>query len=241
MRPLIGIPCAGNVTSSTGYRRFAVGQSYCRAVHMAGAAPVLIPLLDDEQALADIYNRLDGLLLAGGGDIEAHHFGQTRQAKLSGVDRPRDRAELWLIRRAFQDDLPVLGICRGVQMLTVALGGTLVQDISTQIPSALRHDFHAGHARNYLGHEISVEARTRLEDILGTRQTGVNSLHHQSVQDVPAVLRVTAHAPDGVVEAVEAPGKRFVLGVQWHPEELVVDDPTMTRLFKALVEAATAS
>ena len=241
MRPLIGIPCAGNLRSRTSYRRFAVGQSYCRALQMAGGAPILIPLLDDEQALAGIYQQLDGLLLAGGGDIEAHHFGQKRLAKLSGMDRPRDRAELWLTRRAFEDDLPVLGICRGVQMLTVALGGTLVQDIPAQVPGALRHNFHPDHPRNYLGHEVVVEHGTRLADILSAARTRVNSFHHQSVQDVPPVLRVTAHASDGVVEAVEAPDKRFVVGVQWHPEELVGDDPRMKRLFETLVEAATAS
>src|SRR5512139_1445682 len=142
MRPLIGIPCAGNVRSHTNYRRFAVGQSYCRALELAGATPVLIPLLDSEETLPDIYARLDGLLLAGGGDIETHHFGQKTLAKLGGVDRPRDRVELWLTRRAFADNLPVLAICRGVQMLAVGLGGTLVQDIPTQIPGALQHDLH---------------------------------------------------------------------------------------------------
>ena len=241
MRPLIGIPCSGNVRSHTHYRRFAVGQSYCRALELAGAAPIVIPLLDDEGALLDIYGRLDGLLLAGGGDIWPHHFGQQRLAKLGNVDRPRDRVELLLARQAFEDNLPMLAICRGIQMLAVALGGTLIQDIPTQIPGALRHDFHSGHPRNYLGHEIAVEHRTHLAQILSTERTRVNSLHHQSVQDVPPVLRVAARAPDGVIEAAEAPDKRFVLGVQWHPEELVGDDPGMTSLFRALVEAATSS
>jgi putative glutamine amidotransferase len=240
MRPLIGIPCAGNVRSHTNYSRFAVGQSYCRALELAGGAPILIPLLEDEEALQAIYGRLDGLLLAGGGDVEPHHFGQKRLAKLGNVDRPRDRVELLLIRRACEDDLPMLAICRGVQMLAVALGGTLVQDIQAQIPGALRHNFHPGHPRNYLGHEVVVQRGTRLADLLGAERTGVNSFHHQSVQDVPPILRVSAHAPDGVVEAVEAPTKRFMLGVQWHPEELVGDDPRMTRLFTALVETATA-
>jgi len=241
MRPLIGIPCAGNVRSHTNYRRFAVGQSYCRALELAGGTPVLIPLLDAEETVPDIYARLDGLLLAGGGDIETHHFGQKTLAKLGGVDRPRDRVELWLTRRAFADNLPVLAICRGVQMLAVGLGGTLVQDIPTQIPGALQHDLHRGHPRNYLGHEVIVERGTRLADILGTERTGVNSLHHQAVQEVPPALRIAARAPDGVVEAVEAPEKRFVLGVQWHPEELVRDHPRMTRLFHTLIEAAAAS
>jgi putative glutamine amidotransferase len=240
MRPLIGIPCAGNVRSHTNYSRFAVGQSYCRALALAGGAPILIPLLEDEEALLAIYDRLDGLLLAGGGDIEPHHFGQERRARLGGMDRPRDRVEMLLIRRALKDDLPMLGICRGIQVLTVALGGTLVQDIPSQVPGALRHNF-PGHPRNYLGHEVVVERGTRLADLLGTERTGVNSFHHQSVQDVPPILRVTARAPDGVVEAVEAPNKRFALGVQWHPEELVPDDPKMARLFTALVESAVAS
>ena len=240
MRPLIGIPCAGNVRSHTNHIRFAVGQSYCRALELAGGAPILIPLLEDEQALQGIYGRLDGLLLAGGGDVEPRHFGQERLAKLAGVDHPRDRVELLLIRRAFEDDLPTLAICRGVQMLAVALGGTLVQDIPAQIPGALRHNF-PDHPRNYLAHEVVAESGSHLADLLGAERTGVNSFHHQSVQDVPSTLRVTAHAPDGVVEAVEAPTRRFMLGVQWHPEDLVGNDPKMTRLFAALVETAASS
>ncbi len=241
MRPLIGIPCAGNLRSRTNYRRFAIGKSYCHAIELAGGAPVLIPLLEDEQALQAVYAQLDGLLLAGGGDIEPRHFSQKPLTRLGGVDRSRDRVELLLTRRAFEDDLPILAICRGVQMLAVALGGTLIQDIPAQIPGALRHDYHHGHARNYLGHEIAVERGTRLADILATETTGVNSLHHQSVQSTPPAIRVAARAPDGVIEAIEAPGRRFALGVQWHPEELRDDDPRMARLFTTLVEVAAES
>lgn len=236
MRPLIGIPCQGNLR--TVYRRFCVGQSYCHALEMAGGAPVLIPLLNDEQALMDIYQRLDGLLLAGGGDIAPHHFRQVRMAKISYVDPPRDRVEMLLVRRAVEDDLPVLAICRGIQVLNVALGGTLYQDIPSQIPHALRHNFHPDHPRNHLGHKVEVKQGTRLADILGTVHVWVNSFHHQSLQQVPPVLQTVAVAPDGVIEAVEAPERRFVLGVQWHPEELVEDDPKMKHLFEAFVEEA---
>jgi putative glutamine amidotransferase len=241
MRPLIGIPCSGNVRSHTNYRRFAVGQSYCRALELGGGAPILIPLLEDEQALRAIYTRLDGLLLAGGGDIEPYHFGQKRLAKLGDVDRARDHVELLLARQAFEDDLPTLAICRGIQLLAVALGGTLIQDIPAQVPGALRHNFRPDHPRNHLGHEVVAERGSHLADVLGAERTGVNSFHHQSVLDVPPTLHVTAHAPDGVVEAVEAPSKRFMLGVQWHPEDLVGDDPKMMHLFTSLVEVAAAS
>jgi len=236
MRPLIGIPCQGNLRSK--YRRFCVGQSYCQALHVAGGAPVLIPLLDDDEAVLDIYERLDGLLLAGGGDLEPHHFGQVRLAKLGSVDPPRDRAELLLTRRAMNDDLPVLAICRGIQVLNVALGGTLYQDIPTQIPQALRHNFHPDYPRNYLGHEVLVKQGTRLADILGAGSLAVNSFHHQAVKDMPPGLHVAASALDRVTEAIEGQGRRFVVGVQWHPEELVEDDPRMKRLFEAFVTEA---
>lgn len=236
MRPLIGIPCQGNLRSA--YRRFCVGQSYCRALEMAGGAPVLIPLLHDEQALMDIYQRLDGLLLAGGGDIAPHHFRQVRMAKVSYVDPPRDRIEMLLVRRAVEDDLPLLAICRGIQVLNVALGGTLYQDIPSQIPHALRHNFHPDHPRNHLGHEVEIKQGTRLMDILGSTRVGVNSFHHQAVKEAPPILPAVALAPDGVIEAVEAQGKQFILGVQWHPEELVEDDPKMQHLFEVFVEEA---
>lgn len=238
MRPLIGIPCQGNLR--TAYRRFCVGQSYCRALEMAGGAPVLIPLVEDEQALLDIYQRLDGLLLAGGGDIDPHHFRQVRMAQVRYVDPPRDRVEMLLVRRAVKDDLPVLAICRGIQVLNVALGGTLYQDIPSQIPYALRHNFHPDYPRNHLGHEVEIKHDTRLAHIVGSQRVGVNSFHHQAVKEVAPILSVAAFAPDGVIEAVEAQDRRFVLGVQWHPEELVKDDPRMMRLFEALIEASVS-
>ncbi len=235
MRPLIGIPCAGNLRSK--YPRYCGGKSYCHAVEAAGGAPVLLPLLNDE-TLLDTYQRLDGLLLTGGGDVAPRHFGQVRQTRLVGVDPPRDRAELALIRRAVSDDLPLLAICRGVQMLNVALGGTLYQDIPTQLPGALQHNFRLGYPRNYLGHEVLVTQGTRLADILGVRRLGVNSLHHQAAKDIASDLCLAAGAPDGIVEALEAPSKRFIVGVQWHPEELADHDPRMKRLIEVFVSEA---
>ena len=235
VRPLIGIPCQGNVRSR--YRRFSVGQSYCRALQIAGGTPVLLPLLDDKTVL-DVYERLDGLLLAGGGDIAPRQFGEARSPGLRRVDLPRDRVELLLTRRAVEDDLPLLAICRGIQVLNVALGGTLYQDIGRQISQALRHDFAPEYPRNYLGHEVGINPGTRLMQILQASRLDVNSFHRQSVKHVAPDLLVTATAPDGVIEAIEMPEQRFVIGVQWHPEELIEDDLGMRRLFQAFVEAA---
>ncbi|UCC77700.1 MAG: gamma-glutamyl-gamma-aminobutyrate hydrolase family protein [Anaerolineales bacterium] len=235
MRPLIGIPCQSDVRSR--YRRFSVGQSYCRAVQVAGGTPVMLPLLDDETVLA-IYGRLDGLLLAGGGDIAPRYFGEIRSLGLKRVDLPRDRVELLLTRRAVEDGLPLLAICRGIQVLNVALGGTLYQDIGRQLSQALRHDFAPEYPRNYLGHEIGVNHGTRLVEILRADRLSVNSFHHQSLKHVAPGLLVAATAPDGMIEAVEMPQQPFVLGVQWHPEELIEDDLGMRGLFQVFVEEA---
>jgi putative glutamine amidotransferase len=235
VRPLIGVPCAGNLRSR--YRRYCVGKRYCHALEMAGGAPVLLPLLDDG-TLLDIYQRLDGLLLVGGGDVDPRSFGEVRQARLSGVDRPRDRAELCLTRRAIRDDLPLLAICRGLQVLNVALGGTLYQDIPRDLPDALEHNLRFGHPRNYLGHEVLITPGSGLAEVLGAERLDVNSLHHQAAKDVAPNLRIAACAPDGVVEGLEAPQNTFVVGVQWHPEELTEDDARMQRLFEAFVSQA---
>ena len=188
--------------------------------------------------MLDIYQRLDGLLLAGGGDIAPRNFGEVRKAKLSSVDPPRDRAELWLTRRAVCDDLPLLAVCRGLQVLNVALGGTLYQHIPQDLPDALQHNFRFERARNYLGHEVLVSAGTGLADVLGVERLGVNSFHHQAAKDIAGDLRIAACAPDGVVEGLEAPKKTFVVGVQWHPEDLIEDDPRMRRLFEVFVSEA---
>jgi len=238
MCPLIGIPCHTNKRSPQHLSRFCVRQAYCHVLHEAGGAPILIPLLQDDEALLDIYKRLDGLLLAGGGDISPQHFGQSRAAQLTSVDPPRDRVELLLSRRAVHDDMPLLAICRGLQLLNVALGGTLYQDIPTQIPHALRHNFYPDYPRDYLGHDVLLKPDTLLADVVGAERLAVNSFHHQAAKDVPPALTVAATAPDGVIEAVEAHDKRFILGVQWHPEDLAKTKPQMRSLFEAFIAEA---
>ena len=238
MRPLIGVPCRSHLRHPKHLSGFCVRQTWCEVLQAAGATPVPVPLLDDEHVLVDLYRRLDGLVLAGGGDVEPEHFGERRASRLIEVDPPRDRVELFLTRRAVQDGLPLLGVCRGVQVLNVALGGTLYQDVQVQVPNALQHKMGTETPRDYLAHDVEVHPGTRLAAIIGPDPVAVNSFHHQSVRDVARELRVAASAPDGVIEALEGSAAHFVLGVQWHPEDMVPHDARMKGLFEAFVEAA---
>jgi len=236
MRPLIAIPCQGNLRSR--YPRFCAGKRYCYALHLAGAAPVLLPLHSDHSALLEMMSRLDGLLLSGGGDVAPHRFGETQAVPLRSVDPPRDEMELWLVRQAVECDLPLLAICRGIQVLNVALGGTLYQDIKIQLPEALRHDLSGDYPRTHRGHALQVAPESRLGRILGCNTLDVNSFHHQCLKQVAPGMQVTARAPDGVIEGVELADGRFMIGVQWHPEDLIDTDFRMRNLFEAFVEAA---
>lgn len=190
------------------------------------------------KTLRAIYDRLDGVLLPGGGDVDPVRYGCTPHPATKNIDDSRDTLELTIARWAVDDDLPVFGICRGHQVLNVALGGTLVQDIPSEIGvSANRHDTN-GEPRTVRAHQVRIEANSRLATVLGQLRLEVNSLHHQAVDRLAPGLVATAWADDGVIEALESPAKRFVLGVQWHPEDLVEDDETMQRLFKAFIDAA---
>ena len=155
---------------------------------------------------------------------------------VNGVDRERDAFELALCRHAVAMDKPILGICRGQQVLNVAMGGSLVVDIPSELPDAIRHSWWPGYKRSRLSHQVGVEEGSRLAGIMGGEEFMVNSLHHQSVKALGEGLKVAATAADGVIEALEMPGKRFVVSVQWHPEWLQEHEP-MRRIFRAFVEA----
>jgi putative glutamine amidotransferase len=212
-------------------------QSYIDAVIRAGAAPLLIPNVTDEALLRTLYDRLDGLLLSGGGDIAPLYYGEARHEKCGLPSPERDVTELALTRWAIGEGMPLLAICRGIQVLNVALGGSLYQDIEAQAPGAKRHRWSPGYPRDYIAHSVSIGAQTRLARIVGTDPLPVNSFHHQAIKDVAPGLTVTARAPDQIIEAVEANGQAFVVGVQWHPEGLASADVRAQRLFDAVVEA----
>ncbi|MBM3189364.1 MAG: gamma-glutamyl-gamma-aminobutyrate hydrolase family protein [Chloroflexi bacterium] len=241
--PLIGIP-AEHVSPDGAMIGLSV--TYSRAIEQAGGAPALIPLLEDERLLRAICQWLDGVLLAGGGDVAAECYGAPDSGRLTYVDRVRDRVELLICRSALAEGLPVLAICRGIQVLNVAAGGTLIQDIPSEVPLALEHRSVGPDRATRLAHTVEVQPNTLLANALGleggdgaARSLPVNSTHHQAVAALGDGLAVSARAPDGVIEGIERldRGRGFVLGVQWHPERLVPGDARMVSLFRRFVDA----
>jgi putative glutamine amidotransferase len=238
-RPLIGIPAASLEPSpAPPARYFQFNGNYPASLAASGALPVVIPLGLPEEALADIFAQLDGLCLSGGVDVAPAEYGEEPHPALGKVDAPRDRTELTLARWALAADLPILGICRGIQMLNVAAGGNLYQDLTAQLPGSLLHNYKVAETPwERPTHGVRLAAGSRLAGILDAGGLMVNSFHHQAVKRPADGFDAVAWAEDGVVEAIEAPGRRFALGVQWHPEGMFQTDPLARKLFAAFVEA----
>ena len=210
-----------------------------RAILAAGGRPYLLPTALPLNSIPEVLNEFDGLFISGGGDIHPDYFGGEMHPSVDGIDRERDEFELALCREAVAMDKPVLGICRGQQVLNVAMGGNLVVNIPSELPQAGQHRWWPNYLRSRLSHAVKIESGSQLVRIMGGTQFMVNSLHHQSVKDLGDGLKVVATAPDGVIEALEMPGKPFVVSVQWHPEWLTEHEP-MRRIFKAFVEASNS-
>jgi putative glutamine amidotransferase len=238
-RPRIAI--AGVNRTWDGQTRSGVNANYVRSVLAAGGLPIIIvPDLSPDEAV-DLFGDCDGLLLTGGEDIDPSHYGAAPHSKLGTIDRRRDANELALVAEARARDLPVLGICRGIQLCNVAFGGTLFQDLPSQRPGAIDHDPPA--ARDVRGHAIMVTENSKLAHILGTTELAENSFHHQAIDRLGAGLVATAMAADGVIEGVEsADPNEWIVAVQWHPEELAHEpDAADLKLFAALITAARRS
>jgi putative glutamine amidotransferase len=244
IRPLIGIPTQTlqsiDDIPEVLPHSWVMNSRYYLAAAAMGAVPVMIPLFDsDEATLRAVYDRLDGVLLAGGVDMEPHTFGEPPHPRLGRTDHARDDVELALARWAIAEGKPILGLCRGHQVLNVALGGTLYQDIESQLPEAMRHDYFPGFPRDYLAHEVSLTQGSRLQRAIGAPRMAVNSMHHQAVKTLAPGLLVSARADDGVIEALETEGPNYLVGVQWHPEVFEQRDERTHRLFQSFVQAAS--
>lgn len=233
MKPVIGITTdvredGANILKNT----------YVQAVIRAGGLPVIVPV-ELEEDVDQLIAMFDGLLLSGGADINPTLFNEEPHEYLGEVSPSRDSIELELARRMLKTGKPILGICRGMQVLNVAVGGTLYQDLYKQNEGPILQ--HIQKAPNtHASHYVRVEKGSLLESIAGSERIQVNSYHHQSLKDVPSDFKVTGVASDGIVEAIESTDEQFVLGVQWHPEALsAAADAVSLRIFEKFISACT--
>jgi putative glutamine amidotransferase len=242
-RPVIGI-ATQTLPGVPGERQpcWLMGRSYVEELRKVGGVPWVIPLVPhDEDTLNEIFSRLDGVFITGGVDVDPARYGEPKTPLCGTTDPDRDAVELMLLKYAMAHELPVLAVCRGIQILNVLGGGTLYQDVTAMVPAALKHDYFPTPeqpSRKYLAHDITVKHGSKLGAILGDGVVPVNSMHHQAIKDLAPGLAPTAFAPDGIIEGVEGTGDQYVIAVQWHPEELTDTQPGMKRLFTTFIDAA---
>lgn len=235
-KPLIGIT-SGLTRNRAGSPVCQLGQAYTNAVETAGGIPVIIPTGIEPEALTALFHRLEGVLLSGGGDIDPQRFNRQTHPLVSNISPQRDALEFALLEWTLDADKPLLAICRGIQMLNVALGGSLHTHIPDQVEHALKHDWYPDYPRDKLTHTVSLTCGSQLDHIYGDDEIRVNSLHHQSISRVGQGLKATGFSPDGLVEGVEVEGASFGIGVQWHPECLPGDQGSQA-LFRAFIDAS---
>jgi len=239
--PLIGVTTSISVGKNLKRPEHAfVNSSYLLAVQQAGGVPLPLPPQLSDSAVEDLASRLDGLLLTGGGDVDPGVFGESRHPTVYDVSPARDRVEMTLARRCMSEGKPIFAICRGVQLLNVALGGNLYQDVASDPGTQIRHQQDKdSRPRNEPTHSVKMAPGSLLARVLGSEELQVNSLHHQAVKALGEKLAAVAYAPDGIIEGIEITDpNRFVLGVQWHPEELLSWDPAARNLFSAFISAS---
>lgn len=234
-RPAIGI--TARLRAAAGAIRIDLDQAYARAVSDAGGLPLVLPPIGDPDRIDDLVATLDGLVLSGGSDVDPARYGAAPHPRLSEVAPERDAFELPLASVACRRRLPTLAICRGCQVVNVALGGTLWQDLPSERPGSVAHDIDG--PRTVRSHPVALAPDSTVARAVAATRLDVNSLHHQAVRDLAPDLRVTGTAPDGTIEAFEGTDG-WLVGVQWHPEAFWAEDgaPDLG-LFRALVRAAS--
>lgn len=232
MQPIIGITCSLDQNTDRSY----LAQYYVRAVEAAGGVPVALPVLKNLALVSQHLSGINGLLLSGGVDVDPQFFGEEPQPWMGEITPERDWYELELVSRALERKTPMLAICRGMQVLNIAAGGSIHQDICRGVRNPLKHSQQA--PRWYPSHRLDIVPGTRLAVILQAASLRVNSFHHQAVKLPAPGFAVAARSSDGVIEAIEHTAAVFALGVQFHPECMWERDKTFLGLFRALVEAA---
>lgn len=234
-KPKIGI------TPNYDYEKdvISINRGYCDAIQKSGGLGIILPLNEDMDFLQSIIQECDGFLLSGGSDVDAKYYGEVNLPVNGRISPIRDRVELFIAKKAIEDNKPVMGICRGIQIMNVAMGGSLYQDIYSQIKDKeiLKHFQDA--PKWYPTHEIYIEKGSRVREIMGLERLEVNSFHHQAVKDLAPGMKATSRTYDGIIESIEYSGHRFAIGVQWHPELMWQRDPVFLNLFAELVDEAS--
>jgi putative glutamine amidotransferase len=246
-RPLIGVPTqtlqAIEVIPKGLPHSWVMNHRYFVALTLVEAAPIMVPLLaQDEATLRTIYERLDGVFLAGGVDVDPSTYREDKLDVCGNTDPDRDSVEIMFTKWAIEEGKPVLGVCRGMQVINVACGGSLVQDVENESERFLKHDYYPtqGFERDYLAHDAMVTPDSYLHTVYGGPTIKVNSMHHQAIRKLGDGLAATVHAPDGLIEGVEGVEDNFLVGVQWHPEMLIERDAGTRRLFTEFKDAAVS-
>lgn len=228
MRPIIGVTCYHDWQNQW----MRQNDTYIRAVEKSGGSPILLPATDNEEVINSYLETIDGLIISGGPDIGANYFNEEPHKDIQGISPLMDVFEMSLVTKAIELEVPIFGICRGLQLLNVAMGGDLYQDIYSQYDTEIQHRQKA--PRTFLAHSIKIEKNSLLYDHFGA-SLRVNTFHHQALKNVAKGLKVTAYAPDGIIEAVEGTGDGFILGVQWHPEGMWNSEYNYDALFNAFI------
>jgi len=236
--PIIGISasiCTIDTGSLLGRERVFIGQDYIKAIIQAGGIPIVLPLIESEDSICRQVDLIDGLMLSGGYDVDPHFYGEEPHHLLEATYRERDLCETVLVRAAAQKKIPILGICRGLQLINVAFGGSLYQDLTCIDKDLLQHrqktNLHEG------AHTVDLEKGTILEKIYNQESIRTNSLHHQSIKKLAEGFKINAKSRDGIIEGIEKMDQSFILGLQWHPELMFDADAQTRTLFRAFIDA----
>ncbi len=238
-KPVVGITAFCDCEHNKKYTKIRC--SYINAVYRAGGTPIVIPPFDSTKQLKEYIDLVDALVLSGGEDVAPASYGEDKVIELENINTDRDKWEFSLFKEAYKAKIPILGICRGMQLINVSLGGSLYQDIEQQLNCKFSHlplDSKRRENLEYVSHKIDILKDTRLNKILSADHLNVNSHHHQAIKEIAESLNIAAKSECGIVEAVENKAETFLMGVQWHPEDLIDNYSCFINLFAELIKAA---